>query len=73
MSNTVQSYDLSYEGDEYASLVKKLNELKLPRPGVKILESLAFKRPIKWTRDMVEHTLIVDQYTARVISNNLVA
>jgi hypothetical protein len=75
MSNTVVSYDLSYEGAQYMPLLAQLENLTLAYPASKILESLTFSRPIKWQRNMVEHTLFVDRDTcvATLVSNNLVA
>jgi hypothetical protein len=75
MSNTVMTYDLSYESDDYPKLIAALTAEGLPFPASEVLHGLTFGTPKRWMSDLVEHTLTVDRTScqATVISVNLVA
>lgn len=76
MSNTVKTYDLSWQGrDELHKVYDDLRKLDPPvSPESLVLHALTDGGQ-RWTRDLIQYTLVVDKPSceATLISNNLVA
>lgn len=76
MSNTVKTYDLSWQGlNQLPDVYNDVAKLDPPMSSESLVLRALTEGTQRWTRGMIQYTLVVNkaEHKATLITNNLVA